>query len=109
MTENRVALITGASRGIGYAIARALAKDGVDIAVIDINLSELQSAMKDIGESFGRRTVAIQADVGEFASMENAAAEVIKGFDKISILVNNAGITRDNLLIRMKDGESVVR
>ena len=105
MMENRVALITGASRGIGYAIANALAKDGVDIAGIDINLSELQSAMKDIGESSGRRTLAIQADVGEFASMENAAAEVIKVFDKISILVNNAGITRDNLLLRMKDSE----
>ena len=105
MTENRVALITGASRGIGYAIARALAKDGVDIAGIDINISELQSAMKVIGDSTGRRTLAIQADVGEFASMENAAAEVIKVFDKISILVNNAGITRDNLLLRMKDSE----
>ncbi len=105
MTENRVALITGASRGIGYAIANALAKDGVDIAGIDINISELQSAMKVIGDSTGRRTLAIQADVGEFASMENAAAEVIKVFDKISILVNNAGITRDNLLLRMKDSE----
>ena len=105
MTENRVALITGASRGIGYAIARALAKDGVDIAGIDINISELQSAMKVIGDSTGRRTLAIQADVGEFASMENAAAEVIKVFDKISILVNNAGITRDNLILRMKDSE----
>ena len=105
MTENRVALITGASRGIGYAIANALAKDGVDIAGIDINISELQSAMKVIGDSTGRRTLAIQADVGEFASMENAAAEVIKVFDKINILVNNAGITRDNLLLRMKDSE----
>ena len=105
MTENRVELITGASRGIGYAIAEALAKDGVDIAGIDINISELQSAMKVIGDSTGRRTLAIQADVGEFASMENAAAEVIKVFDKISILVNNAGITRDNLLLRMKDSE----
>src|SRR3972149_4796843 len=103
--EKRVALITGASRGIGYAIANALAKAGVDIAGIDINISELQSAMKVIGDSTGRRTLAIQADVGEFASMENAAAEVIKVFDKISILVNNAGITRDNLLLRMKDSE----
>lgn len=105
MTENRVALITGASRGIGYAIAEALAKDGVDIAGIDINISELQTAMKAIGDSTGRKTLAIQADVGEFASMENAAAEVIKVFDKISILVNNAGITRDNLILRMKDSE----
>lgn len=105
MTENRVALITGASRGIGYAIAESLAKNGVDIAGIDINISELQSAMKKIGDSTGRRTLAIQADVGDFASMENAAAEVNKVFGKISILVNNAGITRDNLLLRMKDSE----
>lgn len=105
MSENKVALITGASRGIGYAIAEALAKDGVDIAGIDINISELQSAMKVIGDSTGRTMLAIQADVGDFASMENAAAEVNKMFGKISILVNNAGITRDNLILRMKDSE----
>lgn len=105
MTENRVAFITGASRGIGYAIAESLAKDGVDIAGIDINISELQSAMKIIEDSTGRRALAIQADVGDFASMENAAAEVNKVFGKVSILVNNAGITRDNLLLRMKDSE----
>ena len=105
MTENRVAFITGASRGIGYAIAESLAKDGVDIAGIDINISELQSAMKIIEDSTGRRALAIKADVGDFASMENAAAEVNKVFGKISILVNNAGITRDNLLLRMKDSE----
>jgi len=105
MSDNKVAFITGASRGIGYAIAEALAKDGVDIAGIDINISELQSAMKVIGDSTGRNTLAIQADVGDFASMENAAAEVNKVFGKINILVNNAGITRDNLILRMKDSE----
>ena len=105
MTENRVAFITGASRGIGYAIAESFAKDGVDIAGIDINISELQSAMKIIEDSTGRRALAIKADVGDFASMENAAAEVNKVFGKISILVNNAGITRDNLILRMKDSE----
>lgn len=105
MSENRVAFITGASRGIGYAIAEALAKDGVDIAGIDINISELQSAMKKIGEDTGRKTLALQADVGDFSSMEGAVAEVNKVFGKISILVNNAGITRDNLILRMKDSE----
>src|SRR4030065_1787359 len=105
MTENRVAFITGASRGIGYAIAESFAKDGVDIASIDINISELQSAMKIIEDSTGRRALAIKADVGDYASMENAAAEVNKVFGKISILVNNAGITRDNLILRMKDSE----
>ena len=105
MSDNKVAFITGASRGIGYAIAEALANDGVDIAGIDINISELQSAMKVIGDSTGRSTLAVQADVGDFASMENAAAEVNKVFGKINILVNNAGITRDNLILRMKDSE----
>lgn len=105
MSDNKVAFITGASRGIGYAIAEALAKDGVDIAGIDINISELQSAMKVIGDSTGRNTLAIQADVGDFTSMENAAAEINKVFGKINILVNNAGITRDNLILRMKDSE----
>ena len=105
MSDNKVAFITGASRGIGYAIAEALANDGVDIAGIDINISELQSAMKVIGDSTGRSTLAVQADVGDFASMENAAAEINKVFGKINILVNNAGITRDNLILRMKDSE----
>ena len=105
MSDNKVAFITGASRGIGYAIAEALANDGVDIAGIDINISELQSAMKIIEDSTGRRALAIKADVGDFASMENAAAEVNKVFGKINILVNNAGITRDNLILRMKDSE----
>ena len=105
MSDNKVAFITGASRGIGYAIAEALANDGVDIAGIDINISELQSAMKVLGDNTGRSTLAIQADVGDFASMENAAAEINKVFGKINILVNNAGITRDNLILRMKDSE----
>ena len=105
MSDNKVAFITGASRGIGYAIAEALANDGVDIAGIDINISELQSAMKVLGDNTGRSTLAVQADVGDFASMENAAAEVNKVFGKINILVNNAGITRDNLILRMKDSE----
>ncbi len=104
-SENRIALITGASRGIGYAIAEALARDGVDIAGMDINLSELQSAMKVIGDSTGRRTLPLQADVGDISSVENAVAGVIREFGKISILVNNAGITRDNLILRMKDSE----
>ncbi len=105
MSDSRVAFITGASRGIGYSIAVALAKDGTDIAGIDINADELQSAMKMIGESTGSRTLAIRADVGDYAGMENAVAQVNKVYGKISILVNNAGITRDNIILRMKDNE----
>ncbi|MBI5755432.1 MAG: 3-oxoacyl-[acyl-carrier-protein] reductase [Nitrospirae bacterium] len=105
IVKNRVALITGASRGIGKAIAEALAKDGIDIAGVDINIDELRPAMKTIEDTVGRKTAAIQADVGDSASIERAVEESIRVFGNISILVNNAGITRDNLILRMKDKE----
>ena len=105
MPETNVAFITGASRGIGYAIASALAKNGIDIAGIDVNIDELQSSMKTIRESSGRSTLAIRADVGDYTSIESAVEEVNKTLGKISILVNNAGITRDNIILRMKDND----
>lgn len=105
MPETNVAFITGASRGIGYAIAAALAKNGIDIAGIDVNIDELQSSMKTIRESSGRSTLAIRADVGDYASIESAVEEVNKTLGRISILVNNAGITRDNIILRMKDND----
>lgn len=105
MPETSVAFITGASRGIGYAIAAALAKNGIDIAGIDVNIDELQSSMKTIRESSGRSTLAIRADVGDYASIESAVEEVNKTLGRISILVNNAGITRDNIILRMKDND----
>ena len=105
MPETNVAFITGASRGIGYAIASALAKNGIDIAGIDVNIDELQSSMKTIRESSGRSALAIRADVGDYASIESAVEEVNKTLGKISILVNNAGITRDNIILRMKDND----
>lgn len=105
MPETNVAFITGASRGIGYAIASALAKNGIDIAGIDVNIDELQSSMKTIRESSGRSALAIQADVGDYTSIESAVEEVNNTLGKISILVNNAGITRDNIILRMKDND----
>ncbi len=105
MPETNVAFITGASRGIGYAIASALAKNGIDIAGIDVNIDELQSSMKTIRESSGRSALAIRADVGDYISIESAVEEVNKTLGKISILVNNAGITRDNIILRMKDND----
>ncbi|MBI5038553.1 MAG: 3-oxoacyl-[acyl-carrier-protein] reductase [Nitrospirae bacterium] len=105
MLSGRVAFITGASRGIGRAIARTLSKAGTDIAGIDLNLDELKSAMKMIEDDTGRKAIAVQADVADPASVAKGVEEAIKVLGRIDILVNNAGITRDNILLRMKDEE----
>lgn len=105
MLSDRVAFITGASRGIGRAIALTLSKAGTDIAGIDLNLNELTSAMKMIEGATGRKAIAVQADVAEPTSVEKGVEEAIAVLGRIDILVNNAGITRDNILLRMKDEE----
>ena len=105
MLSGRVAFITGASRGIGRAIALTLSKAGTDIAGIDLNLDELKSAMKMIEDDTGRKAIAVQADVADPASVAKGVEEAIRVLGRIDILVNNAGITRDNILLRMKDEE----
>jgi len=105
MLSDRVAFITGASRGIGRAIALTLSKAGTDIAGIDLNLDELKSAMKMIEDDTGRKAIAVQADVADPASVAKGVEEAIRVLGRIDILVNNAGITRDNILLRMKDEE----
>ena len=105
MLSGRVAFITGASRGIGKAIALTLSKAGADVAGIDLNLDELKSSMKTIEDATGRRTIAVQADVADPSSIEKGVEETIKILGRIDILVNNAGITKDNILLRMKDEE----
>ncbi len=105
MLSGRVAFITGASRGIGKAIALTLSKAGADVAGIDLSLDELKSSMKIIEDATGRRTIAVQADVADPSSIEKGVEETIRVLGRIDILVNNAGITRDNILLRMKDEE----
>lgn len=105
MLSDRVAFITGASRGIGKAIALTLSKAGAEVAGIDLNLDELKSSMKIIEDATGRRTIAVQADVADPSSIEKGVEETIKVLGRIDILVNNAGITKDNILLRMKDEE----
>lgn len=105
MLKDKIAFITGASRGIGKAVTLTLARAGADIAVIDINIDELNSSMKEVEDMTGRKVLSLQADVGDYASIEKAVEESIRVFGRINILVNNAGITRDNLILRMKDEE----
>lgn len=105
MLKDKVAFITGAGRGIGKAIAHTLASAGADIIGIDLNIDEINSVMKEVERITGRKVLALKADVGDYASIEKVVDESISIFGRINILVNNAGITRDNLILRMKDEE----
>lgn len=101
--EGKKALVTGASRGIGRAIALALAAEGVDVAV---NYAGSEAAAKEVAaeiEAMGRKAFVIQADISSNAAATEMIDKVVAEFGRIDILVNNAGITRDGLLMRMKE------
>jgi len=102
--KDKVALITGAARGIGREIALTFAQCGADIACVDLDLEgaeETSRMVKDIGSN----SSGFKCDISNFKETEEIFKEIITQFPKIDILINNAGITRDNLLIRMSEEE----
>jgi 3-oxoacyl-[acyl-carrier protein] reductase len=102
--KDKASIITGAARGIGKAIALKLAREGSDIAICDINPDELEKAKKEI-ETAGRSVITGKVDVTNFADVQKFVQKALDKFNKIDILINNAGITRDGLLIRMNDSD----
>jgi 3-oxoacyl-[acyl-carrier protein] reductase len=108
--EGKTAVITGASRGIGRAIAEVLAARGADVVIADINEAQAQETAQEIAASTGRRTLAAKVDVADLASCQQMIDASLAEFGKVDILVNNAGITRDNLIMRMdeKDFDLVI-
>jgi 3-oxoacyl-[acyl-carrier protein] reductase len=98
------AIVTGATRGIGKAIAIELAKAGANIAISGRNLDLLATVCSEI-QSLGVKAIFIAGDVQHSADAQNLIDETIKQLGSVDILVNNAGITKDNLLLRMKDDE----
>jgi 3-oxoacyl-[acyl-carrier protein] reductase len=99
--EGRVALVTGASQGIGHACALALANEGASIAVAARNQQKLQELVEQITAA-GGKAAAFVMDVGDEEQVKAGIKSALGQFGKIDILVNNAGITRDQLLMRMK-------
>ena len=105
MLVNQVALVTGASRGIGRAIALALAKEG---AKVIINYKGNQAAALEVQElikKMGTEAVCMQADVSSSVQVDEMLQQIMEKYGRIDILVNNAGINRDTLIMRMKDEE----
>jgi 3-oxoacyl-[acyl-carrier protein] reductase len=104
LLEGRVSLVTGASRGIGRAIARALAAEGAHVVLAARDAAKLAEAVGEIA-SAGGSAEALALDVADRASVEAGIAHVLATRGRLDHLVNNAGVTRDNLLLRMKDEE----
>lgn len=102
--EDKVALITGAARGIGQAIAVKLAEEGADLALFDLNAEWLEETAEKV-KAIGRKVECYSVNVAEGASVQAGVKAAEKDFGKIDVLVNNAGITKDGLLMRMSEDD----
>lgn len=105
LLEGKVALITGAARGIGKAIALKYAQEGASIAFTDLVIDENGENTKKEIEAFGVKVMAIASNAADFAQAHAAVEEVVKEMGRIDILVNNAGITKDGLMMRMSEAQ----
>ncbi|MFJ5875375.1 3-oxoacyl-ACP reductase FabG [Streptomyces sp. NPDC093088] len=103
-TEQRVAIVTGAARGIGAATALRLARDGFAVAVLDLDEAACADTVAAV-EKEGGRALAVGVDVADAARVESAVARVAAELGPPAVLVNNAGVTRDNLLFKMDETE----
>jgi 3-oxoacyl-[acyl-carrier protein] reductase len=103
LLEGKTALITGASRGIGKAIALKFAEQGADVAFSDLNRDENMGLLEKELSAFGVKGVGYSSDASSLEQSEKLIEDVLAEFGSIDILVNNAGITRDGLLMRMEE------
>ncbi|MFH1691486.1 MAG: 3-oxoacyl-[acyl-carrier-protein] reductase [Candidatus Omnitrophota bacterium] len=100
--EGKVCLVTGGARGIGREIALLFAKEGSDVVICDVNLEAAQSTQKEI-EALGRKSMSFSTDVTVFKQVEDMMNLILDNFKHLDILINNAGITKDGLLLRMSE------
>lgn len=105
LLEGKVALITGAARGIGKAIALKYAQEGCNIAFTDLVIDENGKKTEEEIAAFGVKVKGYASNAADFEACHNVVAEVVKDFDRLDILVNNAGITKDGLMMRMTEAQ----
>ena len=103
LLDGKVALITGAARGIGKAIALKFAQEGADIAFTDLEINDAAKQTIEELEACGHKVKAYASNAADFEQTHQVVEEILKEFGRIDILVNNAGITRDGLMLRMEE------
>jgi 3-oxoacyl-[acyl-carrier protein] reductase len=108
--ENQIAVVTGAGRGIGHAIAVRLAKDGAHVACVSRTEANAKRTADEINATRPDTAKAYVVDVADHAAVQKVGAQILNDFGKIDILVNNAGVTRDGLSMRMsiEDWDTVI-
>ena len=105
LLQNKVALVTGASRGIGREIAKKFAEQGANVAFTYLSSVEKGQALEAELAAYGIKAKGYRSDASDYASAEQLVIDVVAGFGTLDILVNNAGITRDTLLMRMSEDQ----
>lgn len=105
LLDGKVALITGAARGIGKAIALKYAQEGCNIAFTDLVIDENGKKTEEEIAAFGVKVKAYASNAADFEACHNVVAEIVKDFGRLDILVNNAGITKDGLMMRMSEAQ----
>lgn len=105
LLEGKTALITGAAKGIGKAIALKFAEEGADIAFTDLVINDVaEQTIREL-EAFGHKVRAYASNAADFDQTHGTVEEILKEFGRIDILVNNAGITKDGLMLRMEESQ----
>lgn len=109
LLENKIALITGSARGIGYEIAKKFGENGAKVVITDISLEAVNSAVNSLKE-IGIDAVGYELNVTDFEAVKATIEKILKDLGDLDILVNNAGITKDNLILRMskEDWDAVI-
>ncbi len=106
LLEGKAALITGGSRGIGKGIVERFLEEGADVAFTYVSSPEKANATAaELAAKTGRKVLAIQSDAGDFNQAQKAVDEVVNAWGRLDVLVNNAGITKDQLLMRMSEAD----
>jgi len=101
--KDKVAIVTGSGRGIGRSIAERLAQDGATLVICDVDETTAVATANEIAAQYGVKTLGLKTDVTKAAEVDDLMKKTVDTFGTINILVNNAGITRDGLLLRMKE------
>ena len=105
LLEGKVALVTGAARGIGKAVALKFASEGADIAFTDLVIDQVGEQTKKELEAYGVRVLAIASNAADFEQSHKVVEEVVEKLGKIDVLVNNAGITKDGVMLKMTESQ----